>query len=198
MDRGPWRAAVHGVTRRHARVTNSWSFRLADTPQSSEVTATLRPLDSPSTALGPGTSDPGLRESCWQSSCGLDSHLGPGPVTVLPAHPHSKLEGQAVFPLPQTLENDLPFPYFYSLTHHQPSYFLGFTFGFHFERLYALGPWRAAMNTHHGRTSNEFAAGMNRNPFPASSNTSRPRRRQTLTLPLHVSSLTRGPYCFCP
>ena len=75
-------------------------------------------------------------------------------------------------------------------------YLLGFTFGLHFERLYALGPWRAAMNTHHGRTSNELAAGMNRDPFPASSNTSRPRRRQTLTLPLHVSSLTQGPLPF--
>ena len=52
------------------------------------------------------------------------------------------------------------------------------------------------MNTHHGRTSNELAAGINRNPFPASSNTSSPHRRQNLTLPLHVSSLTQGPLLF--
>ena len=52
------------------------------------------------------------------------------------------------------------------------------------------------MNTHHGHTSSELAAHINRNPFPASSNTSSPHRRQNLTLPLHVSSLTQGPLLF--
>ena len=110
------------------------------TPKSSEVTATLQSPGLLFYNTGASSLKSRPDRELLKELVLAGQPSGAWHVTILPPHPHSKLGCQAVFPLPQTLENDLPFPYFYSLTHHQSSSFLGILIspylGCHFPEVY--------------------------------------------------------------